>query len=281
MKRMLALLFLALLIVGCGQEGVVTPGVAEKQERLQIPAGTQVKLVLLRQLESGKSKQDDNVPFAVAADVKDAQGRVLIPKGSYATASVVASRGEGAISAAILNEPARLSIKFEKLYLSDGRTFSLAANRDKPDEPLQLTRDNTSPDSNDGPDVEALVKGEAQKAALETLTQSFEEGRLEIPADRQAELEALLQSARLPATDELIKQGKLGDALSMIDRLKDAKTIDLLVSGASPATIGLALEAVSEMAKLGGRGVDYLKGRFKGRNIRALPGSEFEAVVTG
>ena len=78
---------LCLLVAGCGANNAGTSG-ASSAKTARLAKGTEVSLVLLRQIEAGSSREGLLVPFMVAEDVKDADGSVLVPKGAIAEGEV-------------------------------------------------------------------------------------------------------------------------------------------------------------------------------------------------
>ena len=83
MNRLIPSFFVALvLLFGCSKPG---PGQETASTKPAILAqGTEVPLILLRQIEAGSTREGALVPFMVGEDVRDAEGNVLIPKGTVA-----------------------------------------------------------------------------------------------------------------------------------------------------------------------------------------------------
>src|SRR3569832_1581552 len=92
--------------------------------RADVPAGTPVKLMLLKEISSHASMPGDLVPLVVTQDV-EVDGKVVIPEGTMAFAKVCQSRREGALSAPVFDKPARLSLKLEHLRDAEGNEVKL------------------------------------------------------------------------------------------------------------------------------------------------------------
>lgn len=100
----------------------------------RVPPGTRVKLVVQATLSTRPAKgvlnllrrnpttpENGYVLYAVAEDVRDADGNVVIPAGSPATGAVVASEPGGGLHA----EPPRLAVTVENAMGSDGKLVPL------------------------------------------------------------------------------------------------------------------------------------------------------------
>lgn len=252
---------------------------AHGQERPMLRGA--IKLTLLRPLESGKSKVNANVPFVVATDVVDGSGAVMIAKGSYAVGTVVASRAEGPLSAAVFDRPARLAIRFDFVFDAQGNPLPIVASRQKPKEPLRLSRDYTAAEFDADQRVAQELKDAKHRQLLEKLVSVLSEGGFNPTKTEAADLERILANLELQETAGIIREGKLQELLATMRRLTNARTSRTLLANTSFKAVPSALNAVSEVVKLGTRGVGFLKGRLKGRNIRAFPGCDFTAFLAG
>src|SRR5947207_1572172 len=101
MNRNRLLVLATILLCGCSSPKPEAP----PPEVSVLQAGTAVPTVLMQQLESGGTPKDTEVHLMVSEDVKDLQGRVLIPKGAAAKGRVTWSRAEGSLGA-LTNTPA-------------------------------------------------------------------------------------------------------------------------------------------------------------------------------
>lgn len=100
-------------------------GRAAAQQPAGAPAaGTPVQLRLQDELKSGRSKKGDRVRFQVAADVKGADGAVLIPAGTPASGVVRESRSAGGFG-----RPGRLRFTCDELLPAEGVRIALAHDR--------------------------------------------------------------------------------------------------------------------------------------------------------
>jgi hypothetical protein len=258
---------------------LLTQLAAGQEQSARLAPGTEIKLTLLRTLESGKSKVGSIVPFIVMEDVKDSQGRLCIAKGSYAVGTVTASRGEGALSAPLLDKPARLAIRFDHVYDVDGNEVPLVSQAGKPKEVLALSRDDTAQEFKQAVAIKELLEDKDTKEVLEKLVGALDDGQFQPTEAERAVLEKALAKLDMPVTNELVKGGKLPQLFAFCKQLGESKSLKALTSGSSLQIMATSLQAMGEIVNLSNKGVRYVKGRLKGRNIRAYPGCSFTAYV--
>lgn len=244
-------------------------GRAAEQKALSLEAGTPVELLLLRPLHSGDVEVGDEAELIVTEDVKDDEGNVCVPMGSTARLEVVRSR-EGSVASSLVNQPARLEVRFVSVSV-DGTNVPLCAERDDPMQSLELTRDTAS-------------RGEASEA-LRALwehpeTQEFlshlsdrmngEGGDDFDDPDSRRIMKDVAQQLGLQA---MSKVGADGESVgSLLDTARRARSI-------SVTEVGLALQAISELGRVAG-GVDRgLRSSIKGRNIKVPIGTRLTAYV--
>lgn len=277
MRILLALLALAAL--ACGLYWVfgvsssptgssVAPNTKLPPIRAVAKAGTGIPVMLMNKLASGDSKVGETAVFLVTRDVKDASGNVVIPQGSFVTASVVQSRSAGAVSA-MLNQPARLVIEFDELRA--GNESAKVQSRDKNPAELQLTADNTGlPDL--AADLGSVWDDPETRQGLQELAKVVLEGK--VPgAEAAALMERTAERLKLSSTADAIR-GNHMDALARIG--------DSLASGSVSFAVGdltATAAALQELLGIAGAVSSRLEGIFKGRNVRAYPGTEFEVFL--
>jgi hypothetical protein len=251
-----------------------------------VPQGLEVRLVLLKELSSGGSRLGDLVPFAVADDVRDRSGRVVIPEGTLALGEVVQVRREGALSAPVFDRPARLAIKLKNTWAVDDRPVGLLANLNKkPKDLYHFNRDNTQIElSKDQEEqLELAFKNPHKHEVISNLIGIVRGGGNLASMKDRLEHSALMELSRgfgISNAADLILSGRVNSMRDLVKKLQDGKTIAaLLGAGTAISTITMTLRAISELARFGGKATRYVGGRFKGRNIKAPVGLEIIAFT--
>jgi hypothetical protein len=245
-----------------------------------LPRGTEVRVMLLKQLNSGGSVLNEDVPLMVIEDVK-VGGRTVIREGTLTVAKVKQVRREGAFSATVFDKPARLAISVMALRDVRGNELKLAAKMNGKDRHLyQFNRENTKVKRES--DIElALGKGNGLKA-----------GQLLVDALRGAQsIEDIDNSIVRTALLELARGLRLGNVYELV---KDRRLNDLVAFGLLLAKPGLAallavpsaisvgimtIRAVKEVARIALHFPNFLTRKFGGRNINAQIGMEFSLFV--
>jgi hypothetical protein len=276
MQRIAIAIAVALLgvISGCGSRPEAKP---EAKREVLLAAGTEVQLVLLRQISAGSTREGTLVPFMVAEDVKAEDGSVAIEKGTIAEGEVTWSRSEGTLSG-LMNQPARLAVKITRTRGAGGESVALVANRDKPEEAYAFTRENTGID-------EARISSEAMvqlsdteiakklEAAIDGFLETGDASKLNLEAESKAWLDKLTQQGSLRALDESMAKGT-----SELERV--AKHVrDGTITKLAGAEVMLAVSAMKELARLGAGISNGLLRGLKGRTIKAHVGAEAKAFV--
>src|SRR5688500_17851987 len=160
MRFVLAIGVMGALAFGCAPEPVAK---AVEVQTSKLEKGTKIKAVLLKELTSGGTNEGAEVPTMVSEDVKDAAGKVLVPRGTPVAGKITWSRTEGTLGS-LTNNPARLKFKFIGGKTADGKDFKLSAKSDA-DEEFELNRDNTG--RNEASEqLEALASDKANDKAL-------------------------------------------------------------------------------------------------------------------
>ncbi len=259
--------FLVQLVAACA---LITTAAAQTSGRYP------VKLILLKELHSGGTPQGSIVPFMVDQDVKDENGNVVVKGGTPAYGEVVWSRREGALSAPVLDRPARLAIKLLQTYGTDNKARALAFGTSN--EEFEFNRDNTSEGQID-PQLAAAWKDPEKRAIVQRLIDQYTGANPEpLSPPQQAQL---LQDARtlsLIHAADLAQSGKLAPLGAFVEKLRVTQAP---VYAAVPADIDpiAVVAAVQEMNQLTRASRGYIGGRFTGRNILAPAGLIVDGYV--
>jgi len=235
-----------------------------------------VKLILLKELSSGATAQGSVVPFIVAEDVKDSSGSVLVKAGTPAFGQVVSSRREGALSASVLDRPARLSIKLLQTQGADNKPLNLSF----PNNIKELTRENST-EAAINPGIAAAWKDPQKRAIAEKLVKLYTgESAQALTAQEQSTLINDAKKLSLEQTAQLVQNNKLAPLAEFLHNLRAAQTSALALNATAPGIEPLALiGAVQELNQLTRAGRGYLGKRVAGRNILAPAGLVLDAYV--
>jgi hypothetical protein len=261
-----------LLLAGCGAQ----PQAEAKQvEEATLAAGTPVQAILLQEISAGATDEGEEVALMVSEDVKDAKGRVVVPKGSPVVAEVTLSRSEGTLSA-LMNQPARLNVRFKTLRAADGTTVELSADLEDREAEFEFTRANTGR-GEPSRKLESLLEDEANEEAMAALQQLFESGDVRSldSADTRDRLQRIADEIGLEGTSRVIRQNELSQVGDLLQAVRRGSNLATLASGGSLAVVDAALELASVAGHVGGR----LSRMVKGRTIRAHVGTPVTAYV--
>jgi len=267
---------LCVVLAGCGPKPE-EKNVAEapKPVAFNLPKGTDVSLLLLKKLDSGANKEGERVEMMLAEDIKVGD-KVVIPKGAIAEAEVAWSR-EASVASQLVNQPARLSIKFKSLKTAGGEVVPLVADAEKPTEAYLFTSENTV-----RADIDRLTKIIEQpenKAAFDKLARRFIDGDKGATLDDPETSETLKRVAKelglSKTADVLQKDAKAGaESLTAIaDKINSGKLAALTTS-----EISLALTALQELGSVADGASRTLRGQIKGKNIHAPIGTLVKAT---
>ena len=262
---MLALAAVVVGLVGCGRSKNEE---AAKPIETAVPAGAEVRLALLETITSGGTAVGERVPLAVLEDVKNPQGRTVIPAGTIAWAKVTRSRGATTFTA-IANQPARLDIQFEMTYAVDGSEVPLCATVDAPEQPLSLRRSDSSRHRAESGLKDLLSDPKAEQALMQ-FAEMLESG---------AKPE-LLDSAIRRALEEGAVGSQVPDEQSverLSELLKQARSGN--VSNLAPSEVLLAIATAQQVVRLLDQAGDKVAGMLKGANIKIWAGTPLTARV--
>jgi hypothetical protein len=210
----------------------------------------------------------------VSEDVKDAKGRVLVPKGSAITGKVTWSRSEGTLGS-LLNQPARLKVKIENVKAADGTVVKLSAEKGKPEE-VELNRENTGRVVA-SQQLEKVAEDKANEAALEAIRDLFEKGevaKLDSPETRQ-KLTAIAQQMGMTTTSKVMQENQVDKVTDLVQQIRRGTSLANLATGGSASLVDAAIELAGVAGQIG----DRLGRIVGGRNIRAYVGTPVEVYV--
>ncbi|MBI5708640.1 MAG: hypothetical protein HZC36_16775 [Armatimonadetes bacterium] len=283
MKAFLAIPVIASVlfaVAGCSGQTVINP--PDKQVQATLSAGTKVPLVLLTDLRAGTADVGAKVALVVSEDIKDSQGRVLVPRGTLAEGEVAESRSEGMLSAA-MNRPARLAVRFFTIKPEGQNAIAItAAPKSEGDEVFRFTSENSVPGRLEA-EVKNLVDG-TQRATVEDLNQALEQflsagnaENLRGGAETERALRQLLDATDLKSAKKYLSE----DGKSSLDDLGKllASARSGSITALSTGDIALALNALKELGELAGSIEQGLKGAFRGHTIHAQVGTGVTAYV--
>lgn len=244
---------------------------------VQLAAGTAVPLLLLNSLESGISREGEEVPFLVREDVKDAGGTVLITKGTPAQGRVTWSRREEMLGG-LMNRPARLKCQILATVAIDGQAVDLVVDAAKPGEPYEFNRSNTGqkPASQQ---VQALLEDPKDRALIQAVAETLE-GKDAAILQLESSQERLAQLGRelnLPGLTNLAQQQEVGKVRPLLERLRGNGPINEVARYAH--TNVPALDAVMELTGVANALGARLDGITHGRNIKAYIGTPVDVFV--
>lgn len=227
-----------------------------------------VPMILLTEISSGGAPQGKEIAFMVTQDVTSAGNSIVIPRGAIAYGKVVWSRSAGAISK-FLNEPARLAVTIDRTVTADGKTIQLQATNSKDAKPLQFTGENTNTEAASD-ELKKILADETSKKALQQMLDVFsgeDMGDAGIVA-------GLAKRLNLTSMFQLAEARSLGDLVSVFKGVAGGQLTRVTVGQA-----GLVVSAITELAGLRRSVGGLISGLFKGRNIRAFPGTPVVAYI--
>lgn len=247
-----------------------------------VPPGTEIRFVLLQELNSGGSIVGQEVALAVAQDVI-VKGSVVIAEGTLAVGTVKQARREGALSASVFDKPARLAIELSHTYDVHGRRVPLKARLNGKDQKLySFNRDNTKiPRLADRRAEESLKQPETRRA-MEVLVDAIRGVRTEQDLLRNIQRATILEVARalrLQNTVDLLLSNRLLDLINLGATLSKPGFAAILGARAAVGTVNIVLRSAREIVRIGSHLPGFLSRKFGGRNINAAIGLEFSAFA--
>jgi len=246
-----------------------------------MPRGTEIRLVLLKDLNSGGSVVGEEVPFMVARDIVVGD-RVVVPEGTLIAGIVKQARREGALSATVFDKPARLAVEFSTLEDIDGNRVVLKARLNGSQQHLyHFNRDNTKIPKMDD-ETEGIYRTSDGLKVSQLLMETVKGAR---------SVGDLQDGAETALVMEVARKLKLSN---IVDLLRHKKFLDLVLFGAKLSTPGLqtllgaraalgaaktTYRAYKEIAYVATHFPNFLSRKFGGRNINAPMGVELSVFV--
>lgn len=248
----------------------------------RLPAGTEIRLILMKELNSGGSVVGEEVPFMVAEDVV-VGGRVVISEGTLALGVVKQARREGALSAAVFDKPARLAVELKDTWTVSGQRVPIYARLNGKDRRLfQFNRGNTKvPQPEDGPTHEAL-KSPNKRRVLELLVDTLKGSRSIADIQDQAERNLIMEVARglrLSNTLELLLSNRILDLVTLGAKLNSPGLATIFAARAAVGAVQTTFRAAKEIAHIATHFPGFLSRKFGGRNISAPLGLEISVFA--
>lgn len=267
---------LGMALAGCGT-GKPTAEAPKPTVTAELGTGIAVPLVLLKTLESGVDEQGSDVPLLVSEDVKDAQGHVLISKGTPAQGRVTWSRREEMLGG-FTNRPARLKFDLVATVATDGQAIDLCADPKKTDEPYELNRGNTGR-PRAARELEAMFEDERDQAVLKAMNDVFEGKEAQILELQESKdrLARIGRELNLPGLTSLAQQGQVGKVRPLLDHLRRGGPINEVARHLR--SDNPALTAMMEWTGVSSTISERMSGFSHGRNIKAYVGTPVQAFV--
>lgn len=257
---------------------VLTSGLVAAQN---MPRGTEIRLVLLKDLNSGGSVVGEEVPFMVARDIV-VNDRVVVPEGTLVAGIVKQARREGALSATVFDKPARLAVEFGILEDIDGNRVVLKARLNGSQQHLyQFNRDNTKiPKRND--ETEGIYRTsdgfKVSQMLMETVSGARSVADLQEGAERALVME-VARKLKLYNIVDLLRNKKLMDLVSFATLLTTPGLQTILGARAAIGAGKTTYRAYKEIAYVATHFPNFLSRKFGGRNINAQMGVELSVFV--
>lgn len=279
MSRMAPIAMIAALgmaVAGCRTEKPAEP-TPQPAVTAELGAGVAVPMVLLKTLESGVDETGSDVPLLVSEDVKDAQGRLLIAKGTPAQGRVTWSRREEMLGG-LTNRPARLKFELMATVAADGQAIDLCADPKKQDEPYELNRNNTGR-PRAARELEAMFQDERDQAVLKAMNDVFEgkEAELLELQDSKERLARIGRDLNLPGIANLAQQGQVGKVRPLLDHLRRGGPINEVARHLR--SDNPALTAMMEWTGISSTISERVSEFAHGRNIKAYVGTPVQGFV--
>lgn len=277
MKLLGLLLGLALTLGSEAQER------AYQERSRQLPRGTEIRLILLKELNSGGSVVGEEVPFLVAEDVI-VRGKLVIREGTVATGRVKQARREGALSAMLYDRPARLAVELEQTWDVDGRMVPLSARLNGKEQRLyHFNRDNTKIPLPEDNETRNALKTPEKRKVLEMLVDTLKGSTSIADAKDNAERKLIMEVARalrLHNTVELLLNNRILDLVSLGAKLSNPGIATYYAARAAFGAAQLTFRAAKEVAHIATHFPGFLSRKFGGRNINAALGLEISALAS-
>lgn len=247
-----------------------------------LPRGTEIKLILMKELNSGGSVIREEVPFMVSEDVI-VGGRVIIREGTIATGTVKQVRREGALSAMLFDKPSRLAVEFGQTWDAQGRSIPLFAKLNGKDRRLfQFNRGNTKVPQPEDRETHDALKAPNKRHVLELLVDTLKGSRSIADVKDRAERNLFMEVAhalRLSNTAELLLNNRILDLVTLGAQLNAPGLATIFAARAAVGAVQITFRAAKEVAHIATHFPGFLARKFGGRNISAPLGLEISAFA--
>lgn len=258
-----------LFVYGCGSKNGTTAAVGPEAVA---PKGAEVSLVLLRQVEAGSTREGTLVPFMVAEDVRNSEGKVVLEKGAIAEGEVTWSRSEGTLSG-LMRKPARLEVSIKRTRAPGGETIPLQADKENPKEGYAFTRANTGLQDARVDTQQGVNLTEQVRDSVDEFFETGDSSKL----DAQEEVrEWLSRMASENGMNDL--RGKMDGHTSDLEKVVRNVRDGSIMSLAGPEMV-LAVNAVMELGRLAHSVERSIGSKIKGRTIKAYVGTPARAYI--
>ncbi len=247
-----------------------------------VPRGVEIKLILMKELNSGGSVIREEVPFMVSEDVV-VDGRVLIREGTIATGVIKQVRREGALSAMLFDKPARLAVELGQTWDYLGRKVPLFARLNGKDRRLyQFNRDNTKVPQPDDRAAHDILKAPSKRHVLDLLVDTLKGSRTIADIKDRAERNLIMEVAhglRLTNVAELLMNNRILDLVTLGAQLNAPGLATIFAARAAVGAVQVTFRAAKEVAHIATHFPGFLARKFGGRNISAPLGLELSAFA--
>ncbi|HTQ10392.1 MAG TPA: hypothetical protein VMI31_10000 [Fimbriimonadaceae bacterium] len=238
----------------------------------EVPQGTAVHVMVLKDISSSASRIGETVPLVVTRDIVS-EGRIVVPEGSMVFAEVSQCRREGALSAPFFDKPARLALRLEHLRDIDGNAVDLAPEPGKSGD-LKITREMTvRPTAAQSKAFEEAFDDPKSRSVMHKIHDLFTDTAVSLSIKETEILAA--HNVDIPMVQAAIKAGVFDRLIAFIHDIRHKRTVNALIDLIPLSrSAHIAVEALQELGRLSGGISNYVEGRFKGRNIRCPAGVE-------
>lgn len=263
-----------LIVVLC----ILLTGIASAQI---MPRGTEIKLVLLKDLNSGGSMVGEEVPFMVARDIV-VGNRVVVPEGTLVAGTVKQARREGALSAIMWDKPARLAVEFGIIEDIDGNRVVLKTKLNGSQQHLyQFNRDNTKIPKRDD-ETEGIYRTsdglKVSQILMDTVRGARSIGDLQDGVETALVME-VARKLKLYNVVDLLRHKKFLDVVLFAAKLSTPGLQTLLGAQAALGAAKTTYRAYKEISYVATHFPNFLSRKFGGRNINAPMGVELSVFV--
>ncbi len=223
-----------------------------------------LKLMLLGNIASGRTKVSIPVPFMVTEDVTDSGGKVVLPAGTIIYAKVARSRGANIVISAI-RQPSRLAISFDGIRSADGAALSVSAENNSSKSEVSIPRGIRRQEVSAV--MKQLLEDPQARQTLIQIADVFNGGKSPAKGDI---LNTVFQKLQMANSAQLLANGSLGNAVTLIHTIETGSLQRLPTN-----EVALLTGAIREMAGLAGQVTRRASGLLKAPSVFAYVGTPF------